>query len=60
MTTKRPSEDTGDAVPAALARIAADVAEAESVPVSLLSDYLRALLAVADPGRRLTRDEREA
>jgi hypothetical protein len=60
VTTKRSSGGTGDAVPAALARIAADVAEAESVPVSLLGDYLQVLVAVAKTGRRLTRDELEA
>jgi hypothetical protein len=60
VTTKRPSGDTGDAVPAALARIASDFAEAESVPVSLLDDYLQALMAVAETGRRLTRKELEA
>jgi GGDEF-like domain/PucR C-terminal helix-turn-helix domain len=47
-------------VPAAMARIAADVAEAESVPVSLLGDYLQVLMAVAETGRRLTRKELEA
>ena len=60
MTTKRSSGDTGDAVPASMARIAADFAEAESVPVSLLGDYLQVLVAVAETGRRLTRSELEA
>ena len=60
MTTKRSSGGTGDAVPAAMARIAADFAEAESVPVSLFGDYLQVLVAVAETGRRLTREELEA
>jgi hypothetical protein len=54
VTTKRSSGGTGDAVPAAMARIAADFAEAESVPVSLLGDYLQVLVGVAETGRRLT------
>jgi DNA-binding PucR family transcriptional regulator len=60
VTTKRSSGGTGDSVPAAMARIAADFAEAESVPVSLLGDYLQVLVAVAETGRRLTRGELEA
>ena len=60
MTTKQPSGRVGDVVPAAVARIAADFAEAESVPVSLLRDYLQVLVAVAETGRRLTREELEA
>ena len=60
MTTKRPSGSVSDAVPAAMARIATSVAEAVSVPVSLLGGYLEALTAVADTGRRLTRVELDA
>jgi hypothetical protein len=51
---------SGDEIPAALSRIAADFAEAESLPVSLFGDYLQVLMAVAKTGRRLTRDELEA
>jgi hypothetical protein len=40
VTTKRPSGRVSDAVPAAMARIATSVAEAVSVPVSLLGGYL--------------------
>jgi hypothetical protein len=40
-----------------MARIADAVAEAEGVPTSLLGDYLRILVAVAETGRRLTRRE---
>jgi hypothetical protein len=43
-----------------MARIAAEFAEAESVPVSLFGDYLQVLMAVAETGRRLTRGELEA
>jgi hypothetical protein len=60
VTTKRPSGRVSDAVPAAMARIATSVAEAVSVPVSLLGGYLEALTAVADTGRRLTRVELDA
>jgi broad specificity phosphatase PhoE len=60
VTAKRPSGSADDAMTATLARIAADFAEAESLPVSLFGDYLKTLLAVAETGRRLTRDELEA
>jgi hypothetical protein len=60
VTTKRPSGRVSDAAPAAMARIATSVAEAVSVPVSLLGGYLEALTAVADTGRRLTRVELDA
>jgi sugar diacid utilization regulator len=43
-----------------LSRIAADVAEAESLPVSLFGDFMQVLMAVAETGRRLTRRELEA
>jgi hypothetical protein len=45
---------------AAMARIAADVAEETAVPVALLGGYLRALVAVAGTGRRLARRELDA
>ena len=56
LATERPSGRGGDAVPAAMARITEDVAKAESVPVSLLGDYLQGLMAVAETGRCLTRE----
>jgi hypothetical protein len=43
-----------------LSRIAADFAEAESLPASLFDDFMQVLTAVAKSGRRLTRDELEA
>jgi sugar diacid utilization regulator len=43
-----------------LLRIAADFAEAESLPASLFGDFMQVLMAVAKTGRRLTRDELEA
>jgi sugar diacid utilization regulator len=43
-----------------LSRIAADFAEAESLPASLFGDFMQVLMEVAKTGRRLTRDELEA
>jgi hypothetical protein len=60
MTARRPSRSADEAAATAMARIATAVAEAESVPASLLGDYLQALVAVADTGRRLTRSELDA
>ena len=47
-------------VSAAMAQIAADVAEETAVPVALLGGYLQALVAVAGTGRRLARRELDA
>ena len=61
MTARRPPGRAGEAVTASsMARIATDVAQAESVPVSLFGGYLEALVAVAETGRRLTRRELDA
>ena len=61
MTARRPSGRADNALTAsAMARVASDVAQAESVPVSLLGGYLEALVAVAETGRRLTRPELDA
>lgn len=61
MTARRPSGRADNALTAsAIARVASDVAQAESVPVSLLDGYLEALVAVVETGRRLTRPELDA
>ncbi len=61
MTARRRSEQARAGTPTpAIARIGAAVAEAGSIPASLLGDYLPALVAVADTGRRLTRGELDA
>jgi hypothetical protein len=61
MTARRPPGRAGEAVTASsMARIATDVAKAESLPVSLFGGYLEALVAVAETGRRLTRRELDA
>jgi hypothetical protein len=60
MITRQPASGAGDAAAdAAMARIAAAVAEELSVPISLLDGYLDALMAVGGSGRRLTRGELE-
>jgi len=55
-----PGRADGGTPSEAMGRIAAAVAEAESVPVLRLGDYLEALMAVAETGRRLTRRELDA
>jgi hypothetical protein len=60
MATKRPPAQAGQPPAAAMARVAAGVAEQVSVPASLLDGYLPTLVAVAGTGRRLTRQELDA
>jgi hypothetical protein len=61
MTANRQPGCVSGAMPTeAMERIAIDVAKTLSVPVSLLDDYLRTLVAVADTGRRLTQPELDA